>query len=107
VKVYFSHNFRGKLYKILKSQFKKKSHTVGTCDDPTSQDKSIKVPINGNTVEDLDIIIHESAHACLWLLDEDTINETATSIATFLWKLGWRKVETVNPKKEKPPVFDD
>ena len=41
----------------------------------------------------LDAEIHESLHACLPMLEEKVIDPSATDIARFLWKLGYRMRE--------------
>lgn len=38
----------------------------------------------------LDTTIHEGLHACLWVLDEETVAQTATDLAKFLYRMGWR-----------------
>jgi hypothetical protein len=50
----------------------------------------LKVPVDGDTWEELDTIIHEALHACTEL-NETCVDESATSIAILLWRLGWRK----------------
>lgn len=54
--------------------------------------KTLWIPIEGDTKEDLEVIIHESTHGCTEL-DEHAVTETARDIAEILWRLGWRKVE--------------
>jgi len=53
-------------------------------------DKTIHVPKEGETLVDLDVILHEGLHACTEL-DEQAVDETASSLALLLWRLGWRK----------------
>ncbi len=53
---------------------------------------TMRVPIDGDGQHDLDTVIHEALHACTDL-SEDAVTETATDIARFLWRLGWRKSE--------------
>ena len=38
----------------------------------------------------LDRTIHELTHAGLWDLDEEVVEEFATDLSRFLWRLGWR-----------------
>jgi len=52
--------------------------------------KKVFIPTEGELLGDLDIIIHEGLHVCTEL-EEDAVDETATSIARLLWRLGWRK----------------
>ena len=98
---YFNHKFRDKSWKILKSQYKKSSGTVGECANPNNTNRIMKIPVNGSTKTNLATILHEAGHACLWDLDEIAIDETAESIAGLLWKLGWRKTITIKKKYRK------
>ena len=53
--------------------------------------RRIRIPVDGDTLDELDCIIHESLHAaCPWLA-EWIVDTTATSIARLLWRLGWRR----------------
>jgi hypothetical protein len=61
---------------------------LGLCD---YDKKTLHIPKEGTKMTDLDTIIHEALHACTEL-DEDAVDESATSIARLLWRLGWRKV---------------
>ena len=82
-----SHTFRGKRWRILPST----RNTIGICENQHTKNKSMRIPINGDTVGELGVIIHESLHACLWDLDEDSTIDTADDIARLLVRLGWRK----------------
>jgi hypothetical protein len=81
-----THTFRGKKWKIIPAE----SQAGGICESPCSLDKEMVIPVEGTTRFDLDTVIHESLHASLWLLSEETVEETATDIARLLWRLGWR-----------------
>jgi len=53
--------------------------------------RTIYVPIDGDTLAELDLILHESIHAaCPWM-DEWMVDLLARQLARFLWRLGWRK----------------
>lgn len=78
---------RGNRWKVVECP----SLSGGLCDNPGFPDKELTVPIEGEEKYDLDVLIHESLHACFWDMDEEAITESATDIANFLWKLGWRK----------------
>ena len=41
----------------------------------------------------LNTTIHEALHACDWDKTEKKVNNTATDIANFLWRLGYRKIK--------------
>jgi len=43
-----------------------------------------------NTQKSLEILIHESLHACTDKLSEKEVTETARNIAKFLWRSEWR-----------------
>jgi len=62
----------------------------GKLGDCNYTDKILRIPIEGDTLGDLDCIIHEGVHAsCPWMT-EDTVDAVAMSIARLLWRLGWR-----------------
>ena len=52
--------------------------------------KTLWIPVEGYTKENLDTILHEALHGCTEL-DENAVRETAESLADLLWRLGWRK----------------
>lgn len=88
-----NHSFNGIRYKI-EDQTKLDVGDLGECD---YDKKTIRIPVEGDTLDELDCIIHESIHACIPTLAEDPVETSATSIAKLLWKLGWRKLdETVD-----------
>ena len=81
-----SHTFAGHRYRVRNLAGVSRD-ALGQCDH---ERKIINIPINGDTVDELDVTIHESLHACMPYLSEDAVNESATSIAKLLWRLGWR-----------------
>jgi hypothetical protein len=85
------HTFRGKRYRIKK--VRRGRDYLGICDDPKDHYKVLEAPIDGKSCNDLDTIIHESLHACLFDIDDAVIDASATSIAKFLWRLSWRKLK--------------
>jgi len=62
--------------------------SLGKCDYAK---RKLRIPYEGDTRDELDVILHESVHACMPYLHEDEVNESATDLARLLWKLGWRK----------------
>ena len=52
---------------------------------------TIYVPIDGDTLAELDCILHEAIHAAAPWMDEWFVNSLASQLARFLWRLGWRK----------------
>jgi hypothetical protein len=81
-----SHVFRGKRFKVIFKAPKNRNH-IGICD---YEAKEIKINPKIDEAEILDCIIHEALHACLPDISDDAIDESATSVAKLLWKLGYR-----------------
>lgn len=65
--------------------------TLGHCDHPEKQAKTIRVLNSLKGEERLDTVIHEALHAAHWDLAEDAVNQTATDLAKLLWRLGYRR----------------
>lgn len=61
---------------------------LGECD---YQRQTIRAPWAGDTLDELDVIVHEAMHAGLPDIIDDAIDETATGLARLLWRLGWRR----------------
>lgn len=77
---------RGKRFKIVDVPAVK-----GRCEHPNSKGKSIHIPVEGDTLGELTVIIHEFLHAAFWDIDEDAIDTVGHDIARALWELKWRK----------------
>ena len=69
---------RGKVWNIARF---KEGDAAGMVEAPSTVQKRIDIPVHGGTRKDLDVIVHESLHACLWDLDEEAVYETAFDIA--------------------------
>jgi len=82
-----SHVFDDIRYR-LKDQSGLPEGKLGECN---YEKKTLYILLEGNTLEDLDVIIHEGLHAACPLICEYYINIIATTIAKLLWRLGWRK----------------
>ena len=82
-----THSFAGHLYSV-RSQEGLRPPDLAECDHDA---RVIKIPVDGDTLAELDWIIHESLHACHPYLHEDAVDKAATSVARLLWRLGWRK----------------
>ena len=84
------HNFRGRKYKI---RHVPRLSASGSCDDPATEGKEILIGAqhNKDPYEELDTIMHEATHACLWDLSEDAVDEIARSLSKFLWRIGYRR----------------
>lgn len=63
----------------------------GQCDHPRSTNKTINIPVDGDTLGELVVIIHELLHAAFWDIDEEVIDDVGHDIGVALWKLKWRK----------------
>ena len=81
-----SHTFRGQRWKIVEAV----PDQGGECQAPFIKNREMCIPAMGHKLVDLDTIIHESLHACIWDLDEEAVHESAKDIARILWRLGWR-----------------
>ena len=82
-----THVFAGQRFKV-RSQAGLRAPDLAECD---YQRRVVRIPLDGDTREELDCIIHEAIHAaCPWM-HEDNVNETALSVAGLLWRLGWRR----------------
>jgi len=84
------HNFRDKRYKVVIDS-KIPGNLEGMTVSPKVKHKFIKIDNGLAGLHRLNVIIHESLHACIWDMDEEAIDETASSVASLLWKLGYRK----------------
>jgi hypothetical protein len=83
------HTFRVHRYRLYEAG--ESEECLGICEAPTTPKKCIVAPLDGDSIADLDTLIHEAMHACLWDLSEDAVDSSATDIARFLWRCGWRK----------------
>lgn len=61
----------------------------GLTSDPKSKKPCMWV--TPNSQRELEILIHEALHACLWDLAEESVEETARDIAALLEKLGYER----------------
>ena len=66
---------------------------LGLCESPDSKRKKILINSSLRDETELRILLHESAHAGLWHLDESVVDELSTDLARMLWNLGYRKVK--------------
>jgi hypothetical protein len=61
---------------------------LGQCD---YEKKTLHIPHEGDTKDELGTIIHEVLHAVYPDLNEDAIIEGENAITRILWDLKWRK----------------
>jgi len=92
----FKHRFRNKQY-LIKSC--KSKDYLGYCESPKIKNPKLCIDENLKDKELLRIIIHESLHACLYDLDEDSVDEISRQIASIVKKFGFKQ------KEEKNVVF--
>jgi hypothetical protein len=59
----------------------------GLCD---YDGKKVSICKTLNGFDRLDTELHEALHACQGFASEDHVAETATTLATILWRLGYR-----------------
>lgn len=83
-----SHTFRGKRYRIRRVP---RLAADGDIDDPYTQNKVLRIQMGLSALRELEVALHESFHACFWLLDETVITQSSEDIARFLWRLGYRR----------------
>jgi hypothetical protein len=84
-----SHTFAGHRYRVRNLAGVSRD-ALGQCD---FERKIVNIPIHGDTLAELDTIIHEAIHAAMPWLTEWIVDKTATSIAKLLWRLGWRRLD--------------
>lgn len=88
-----SHTFRGKRWKIVwrKPPRTTKGDSDADCERPDSTDKTIRINSKAAGLRELELELHEAAHASFWDWDEEAVEEAARDIAKFLWRIGWRR----------------
>jgi hypothetical protein len=79
------HKLRGKMWEVERVA-KLPNGSRGMCDSPDTVSKKIQVLRSLNGVELLEVLLHESLHACLWDLDEQAVGEIAADQARLIWK---------------------
>lgn len=82
-----THTFRGVRYDM---DF---DPQAASCDHPEGRDRPRIVLVDGlrNNRQTLELLVHESLHACCWPASEREVEETARDIARLLWRLGYRR----------------
>jgi Zn-dependent oligopeptidase len=77
----------GKPWRLVYRSLKQR-HLCGLCDYNT---RTITVCTSLADVDELDTLCHELLHACQGFASEDHVAEVATTLATVLWQIGYRK----------------
>lgn len=84
----------GHLWRLIYTSMRRRN-LCGLCDYET---KTISICTSMQGIDELDTLIHECLHACQGFASEDHVAEVATTLATVLWQLGYRK-EAPNAKR--------
>lgn len=89
----FSQNFRKRRYRVSFVR-RMRSDRYGECDNPDLPNKGIRFSARVPERKFLKVALDEAIHACLWDLDNDSVDEIARDIAAFLHRLGFRRIRT-------------
>lgn len=65
---------------------------LGDCDHPPGRHPTIRVRRNLRGKKLIEVIAHETIHACLASLDEQAVTDTGIAIGKVLFSLGYRKM---------------
>jgi len=84
---YKTHRIGGKVWRI-KHATEAPAGLLGYCHYDR---KWLYIPHDGESLADLDTIVHEALHAACPYLDETTVDGVASDIAKLLWRTGWRR----------------
>jgi len=84
----FMHEFRGRVYTVREARLRK---MAGDCNSPRCKNPQIRIQKDIGDRFELDTILHEGLHACLWDLDDEAVDKTAHALSRLLWKWGYRK----------------
>ena len=79
---------RGVPYTLRFTRLRK---NYGDVDPPYNSHREMRIDSTQRGKRKLWALIHEALHPCIWDLDHDAINETATSLTDMLWKLQYRE----------------
>ena len=63
----------------------------GDCSRPDSKRPEIRIKAGMSQAETLEVICHEFLHAAFWCLAEESIDESAASLAALLRKMGYKR----------------
>jgi len=86
-----SHCFAGRRYRVSDLRGRP-CGCLGECQSgERASDRVIRIPVSGDTLPELDTIIHEAMHAACPYLAEEAITSASTDISRLLWRMGWRK----------------
>ena len=85
-------DIRGKRWSLVFRRIRatKDGPILGLCDN-ADRIITIHKPLEGQEL--LNTLVHELTHACLPDTAEDSVDDTAESIAAALWQLGYRRTK--------------
>jgi len=85
-----THKFRGKRYRIVHERAP--GPAGASCDDPAYHNPALTFRNRApSALTELIWYLHESLHACLWDLDEDTVRQTAEDVGRFIRRIGYER----------------
>jgi len=64
--------------------------TRGVCEAPDLPNKEIRIDVELQGEELLEVLIHEQLHALFWYMDEEFVDQGAKDLARSLWRIGYR-----------------
>jgi len=79
----------------------------GLCFDPEDEHPKIYIRPGMSNRREMNTCLHEYAHAFFWDKPETDIRRYADTVSSYLYKLGWRKVEDSTVNKPYPKKTDD
>lgn len=93
------HLFRNKQFRLAWKRLDRK--ICGECETRRKLDPEIRIDPKQSERELLDTILHEGLHASLGIegLSERKVTETAQSLSSLLWKMGYRAPKLIKKKK--------
>ena len=87
-----SHDFAGNRYKVVWRKPVEKD-AWGLCEDNAAPEKTMHVSPNLKEYDFLSTCLDEAIHAGNFSLSNDHVDEMASSIGYFLWRIGFRLEE--------------
>ena len=87
-----SHDFAGNRYKVVWKKPLEKD-TWGLCEGNDAPEKTMHVSPNLKEYDFLSTCLDEAIHACNFSLDNEHVGDMASSIGSFLWRIGFRLEE--------------
>jgi len=73
-------------------------HKRAECDAPHVQGKEIRIATRYRGKELIELVLHESLHAGLWQLDEETVTQLARDLAKVLSSQEiWQRISDTPP----------